>query len=75
MQKTSQEFWDDLKWGEKQHTKFLEKYRDQWVAIQNKKVIAFGNNLEEVERVAKQKTGKDAPVIFVEGGEHIYGQN
>ena len=75
MQKATQEFWDDFKWGEKQHTEFLKRYRDRWVAIQNKEVVAFGSNLEQVEKEAKQKTGKDVPVIFVEGGEHIYGQS
>ena len=72
MVKITQEFWDDLKWGERQHTKFLDNYRDKWVAISNKKVVAFGENLEQVEKEAKQKTGKEVPVIFIEGGEHIY---
>jgi len=75
MERTNQKFWDDLKWGEKHHTDFLEKYRDKWVAIQNKGIVAFGDNLEQVKKEAKQKTGNDwVPVIFVEGGEHIYGQ-
>lgn len=74
MEKMSKEFWDDLKWGENHHTELLKKYRDQWVAIQNKEVIAFGDNLDQVEKEAKQKTGEEwVPVVFVEGGEHIYG--
>ncbi|MBI2507784.1 hypothetical protein HYV89_02415 [Candidatus Woesearchaeota archaeon] len=65
-----------MKWGENHNTEFLKKYRDQWIAIENKKVIASGNNLEKVEKEAKQKTGKEwVPVIFIQGGEHIYGQS
>ena len=76
MEKITQEFWNDLKWGETHQTELLEKYRDQWVAIQNKEVIASGKNLGQVEKEAKQKTRKDwVPVLFIEGGEHIYGQS
>lgn len=51
--KANKEFWEDLKWGENHNTEFLKKYRDQWVAIENKKVIASGNNLENVEKQSK----------------------
>ncbi|HLC89302.1 MAG TPA: DUF5678 domain-containing protein [Candidatus Nanoarchaeia archaeon] len=69
------EFWDDLQWGEQHHTEFLKKYKDQWVAIHNKSVIASGNNLAGVGRQARSKTGKQKiPLIYVECGEHIYGQ-
>lgn len=72
MEKASKEFWDDLKWGEKHHTEFLKKYRDKWVAIKNKKIVASGNNLAKVEEEAKERTGeKWVPVTFVEGGERI----
>ena len=76
MENISKEFWADLRWGEEHHTEFLEKYRDKWVAIDNKKVIAFGESLEEVEKNATNVTGKThVPVIFVECGEHIYVQS
>ncbi len=70
----NKEFWEDLKWGEASHTQLLNRYRDQWVAISNKEVVASGENLEKVEKEAKKKTGKDVPVVFVECGEHIYVQ-
>ena len=74
--KADKEFWEDLKWGEKHNTEFLKKYRDQWIAIQNKEIVASGSNLEEVEKKAKEKTKKEwVPVIFVQGGEHIYVQS
>ncbi len=75
MTMADKQFWDDLKWGENHHSDYLEKYRDNWVAISDKEIVAFGENLEKVEIEAKKKTGKDVPVIFVEGGEHIYGQS
>jgi hypothetical protein len=76
MHKIDKTFWEDLRWGEGQHTQFLEKYRDQWVAIRNKEVVAFGSNLAGVKKKAQKKTGKrDVPVVFVDCGEHIYVQS
>ncbi len=76
MDSKEKEFWKDLIWGESQHTEFLKKYKDQWVAVKDKKVVAFGDDLSEVERIAKKKTGEeDVPVLFVDCGDCIYGQN
>ncbi|MEW5896275.1 MAG: DUF5678 domain-containing protein [Nanoarchaeota archaeon] len=76
MEKINKEFWEDLLWGEEHHTEFLKQYKDRWVAIRNKKVVAFGKNLAGVRREAQQKTGNEQiPVVFVECGEHIYGQS
>ncbi len=67
-------FWNDLKWARTHHTQLLKKYKDMWVAIFNRKVVASGKNLEKVENEAKKKTGMlDIPVMFVECGAHIYG--
>lgn len=68
-------FWEDLRWAEKNHTRLLERYKDTWVAISEKKVVSFGENLAKVEKEASQKTGRECPVVFVECGEHIYAQN
>ncbi len=65
-------FWDDQEWGFRHHTKLLEKYRDEWVAMVNKEVVAAGKDLGKVEKEAKRKTGRDPAVMFVESGSHIY---
>jgi hypothetical protein len=67
------EFLDDLIWGRQHHTELLERYRDEWVAIHNKRIIASGKDLGEVEEEAKTKTGREkVPVFYVESGSHIY---
>lgn len=69
-------FWEDLKWGESHHTELLRSYEDQWVAIVDKKVISAGTNLAKVKQEAEIKAGKkEIPVIYVDCGQHIYGQN
>lgn len=74
MTKTSKRFWEDMKWGMAHHTELLEKYKDKWVAIFKKKVVASGTNLKKVEEQATKKTGlMKVPVILVECGAHIYG--
>lgn len=71
-----EQFWNDLFWGESQHTQFLENYRDQWVAIREQKVVAHGEDLAKVEQEARLKTGcKEIPVVFVESGKYIYVQS
>lgn len=76
MKTISKEFWEDLRWGEQHHGEFLESYRDQWIAVANKKVVASGNNLHKVKEEAKKKTGKsEVPLLFVDCGEHIYVQD
>jgi len=73
METISKEFWDDQQWGFQHHTELLEKYKDVWVAISNKKVVSAGKDLSEVKKKAKEKTGKDEiTVMFVECGAHIY---
>ncbi len=67
-------FWNDLRWGEEHHTELLKTYRDQWVAIKNKQVISAGKLLIEVQHLAKQKTGEELLVLFIDGGERIYAQ-
>jgi len=69
----SQQFWDDQKWGFKNHSDLLKKYKDLWVAIVNKKVVSAGKNLAKVEEEAKRKCKrKEVPVMFVECGAHMY---
>ena len=71
--KMPKKFWEDQKWGFKHHTKLLEEYRDEWIAIVNKRVVASGKDIGKVEEEARRKTGKEfIPVMFVESGSHIY---
>jgi hypothetical protein len=71
--KMPKEFWTDQEWGFKNHTQLLKKYRDMWIAIVNKKVVASGLDLAKVQKLAQKKTGKKyIPVMFVESGSHIY---
>ena len=73
MNTISKEFWEDQKWGFNNHSELLKKFKDQWVAISDKKIVSAGEDLMKVEEEAKQKTGrKQIPVLFVECGAHIY---
>ena len=72
--KMPKQFWDDVEWARNHHTEFLKKYRNKWIVVVNKKIISAGNNLDKIEKIAKQKTGKKMVFsMFVDGGEHIYG--
>ncbi len=76
MKEMTKEFWDDFEWAESHHTELAKKYPDLWVAVVDKKVVAYGNNLSEVKKEALKKTWKtEIAVFFVDTGEHIYGAN
>ncbi len=67
------DFWEDLRWGEEHYMELQKKYKDKWVAIVEKEIISWGENIEEVENKAKKISGrKYIPVIFVESGAAIY---
>lgn len=69
----SREFWEDQQWGFQHHAELLKNFKDQWVAIFNKKVVSFGLDLEKVEEEAKKATKKEeVPVMFMECGSHLY---
>jgi len=76
MKKIPKEFWDDMRWGREHRSELLDKYTNQWVAIVDKKVISSGKDLSKVEEEAKWKTHKkQIPTLFIDSGEHIYGQS
>lgn len=71
--KTLDRFLEDLDWAGAHHTALLKRYRDQWVAIYKKQVVAHGTSLAQVKRAAQVKTGrKRIPVYFVDSGANIY---
>lgn len=68
------EFWDDKKWVEKNYSDLQDKYPDKWVAIVDKKVVAAGKSLKDIELEAEHKTGVSRdriPVLFIEGEVNI----
>ncbi|MFQ6062780.1 MAG: DUF5678 domain-containing protein [Methanosarcinales archaeon] len=74
LQDIPKQFWEDLKWGRKHRSELLMQYPDQWIAIDNKKVISAGKSLSAVEEEAKKKTKKkQIPLLFIDCGDHIYG--
>ncbi len=76
MHEMTKEFWDDLDWGRDHHTELAKRYPDLWVAVVDKTVVAYGKDLSEVKKEAIKKTGKsEIAVLFMDTGEHIYGEN
>lgn len=67
------EYWEDSKWANEHFTEIVREYPDQWVAIVDKKVVAAGRTIAEVEKIAIEKTGRDEfPIYFAERGIRVY---
>lgn len=67
------EYWEDSRWAHAHMAEIAEEYPNLWVAIVDKKVVAAGKVIAEVERIAEEKTGrKDFPLVLAERGIHVY---
>lgn len=68
-------YWEDLKWARDHHSELLERYRNEWIAIYNKQVVAHGVSGAAVEQEAERKTGRpesEIPVYYIDSGSNIY---
>lgn len=67
------EFWEDLEWADAHITEISTAYPDQWVAIVDRRVVASGPVLADVESRAMALTGRtEFPVLFAETGIRVY---
>ena len=67
------DYWEDSKWASENFTEIVKEYPDQWVAIVDKRVVAAGKTIAEVEEVCRIKTGrKDVPIYLAEKGIRVY---
>jgi len=59
------DFWEDYKWALDHYGELREKYADMWVAIADKKVVAFGEDLtDEKEESISNDLSQACPVFF-----------
>jgi hypothetical protein len=62
------DFWEDYKWALEHYGELREKYADMWVAIADKKVVAFGEDLtDEKEESIRKEIDRPPVTLFVEG--------
>jgi hypothetical protein len=67
------EYWEDRDWAWDHYAEFVKEYPDQWIAVCHKEVVAHGESIDEIEKIAREKTKMTHfPVIFVEGRIHVY---
>ncbi len=72
IEKMPDEFWEDQDWAFDNYTEWMKKYPDQWIAVVDKKVVAAGKDIGEIERIAQEETGrKHFPVLYIEGRVRI----
>jgi hypothetical protein len=65
-------YWDDGEWAIQNITMLTEKYPDEWVVIFGKRVVAHGEDLDQV-LFTTQSQGLQSPLIkFIERGIRVY---
>ena len=66
------DFWEDYRWALEHYGELREKYADMWVAIADKKVVAFGEDLtNEREESISREINRPLVTLFVEGMARI----
>ena len=67
------EYWEDSRWAHDHMSDLAEEYPNLWVAVVDKRVVAAGKVIGEVEKIAEEKTGRtEFPIILAEKGLRVY---
>lgn len=67
------EYFEDSRWLFSNLSELSKLYPDKWIGVVDKKVVAVGNDIGEVEeQVTRITERKDYPIFFVEGRIYIY---
>ena len=56
---------ENLGWFKDNYKILVKNYNNQWVIIQNKKIVAKGSTYEKMTRVLKEADKKSALVEFI----------
>ena len=67
-------YWQDQRWALDHYPDLVKRYRDRWVAVVNRRVVAASKSSVKAQEQARAKTGRRLPiaVVFVETGRHVY---
>jgi hypothetical protein len=67
------EYFEDSDWLFSNLTELTRLYPDKWIGVVDKKVVAVGRDIGEVEEQVKRiSERKEYPIFFVEGRIYIY---
>jgi len=66
-------FFEDTRWVSENINELVKKYPDQWIAVYDKEVVAAGENLAKVEKIAgKKEINGQCAYSFIEGYPRFY---
>jgi hypothetical protein len=84
IERESQRYWDDMRWAREHSSDLYQEFGEDspyggeiWVAIYDKKVVAWADNLMDAKKIAAERVGVDPreiPVKFIEPIAAIYDQ-
>jgi hypothetical protein len=57
---------ENLEWFKDNYKTLMKKYNNQWIVIQNKKIIATGSKYEKTVSILKHIDKKSAIVEFID---------
>ena len=69
-----QHYWQDQQWAFDHYGDLVKRYKDRWVAVVNRRVVAASKSSVKAQEQARAKTRRPLPiaVVYVETGRHVY---
>ena len=67
-------YWRDERWALDHYADLVKRYKNRWVAVANKRVVAAAKGTVAAHERAWAKLGHRLPVavVYVEDGRHVY---
>ena len=67
-------YWRDQRWALDHYADLVKRYKNRWVAVVDRRVVAASKSSVAVHKRAWAKTGQRLPVavVYIEDGRHVY---
>ena len=67
-------YWQDQQWAFGHYPELVKRYKNRWVAVVDRRVVAASKSSVKAQEQARAKTGRQLPiaVVYVETGRHVY---
>ena len=67
IQRLPESYYDDQEWAIANYERLMKEHPNQWVAVVSKEVVSAGEDLDDVETRAREKSGGEhVAVLFIE---------
>lgn len=70
-----QNFFNSIDWIDTHRSELREKYQGKWIAVFNRRIVASGRKIQNVQKKATAITSRaldEIPIVYIEDSHCIY---